>query len=317
MARYILISLSVFVLAFSLCFFVQQNYVDKGAGDFYFPICGALWLRDAHSRVQGFANPYAACPIYYEGEFLPQNPLTSILVALPFSVYGFSIGGPALFATLSALATYACLQTGENWRLWFLASPVYFAAMWYVQWSPAMLALVYLPTAWMFLALAKPQIGLPIFLTRFLDLDRGAWIAAISCLTFLGISLLIGPTWPLDWWREGSPGTYTAFTIPILTVPGFLLAGWFYFWKRKSCRLLALMACFPQRNYDPLALWAVPTNKNQMLIFTGCSWITFAAHQQDLISLEFYLLSLYVVLSGLLLAEKIRAQRKLAYRHES
>ena len=98
--------------------------------------------------------------------------------------------------------------------------------------------------------MVKPQIGLPVALTH---LSRRG---VAACVGLMLLSLVIMPKWP--WWWMHQLGNYEHF-IPLLILPGpiLALALWRYF--DKDAWLLFLMACMPQRwFFDTLILWLIP-----------------------------------------------------------
>lgn len=257
--RHILVAL-VAGLAATLLALVFHN---AAAGDMEFPLCGALAL------LRG-VDPYGGqCALYYLGYYLPLNPLTTVLVALPF-VPLQALAAPVMVGSIAGLLAWAILRSGQAWRLLVFASPAYVQALYCMQWSPLVMA-VYLLPALLPLTLVKPQIGLPVLLTR-LTKRR-----LLACLAFLLLTLVIDPTWPRRWWEHAA--TYDGF-IPLLVLPvGPLLALALWRWRSPEGRLLLLYAIMPQRAfYDLTPLWLVPATKRQTVILTGFAWVGFVLH---------------------------------------
>ena len=81
--------------------------------------------------------------------------------------------------------------------------------------------------------MAKPQVGLPVFLTR---LSRRGLLA---CVVVGLASLALMPNWPLLWLRQTR--NYEHF-IPILVLPGELLALALLRYRNRDAQLLFLSA---------------------------------------------------------------------------
>jgi hypothetical protein len=112
--------------------------------------------------------------------------------------------------------------------------------------------------------MAKPQIGLPIFLTR---LSRRGFFA---CVIVGALSLILMPRWPLLW--IGQLGNYEHF-IPLLVLPGplLLLALWRY--RDRDAILLLLAGCMPQRwFFDSFILWLIPKSHREIVWTVFLSW---------------------------------------------
>jgi hypothetical protein len=145
------------------------------------------------------------------------------------------------------LLAFGLFRNGFRDYALFLSAPFWFSLI-AVQWSPLLVAAALLPTL-LPLTLAKPNIGLPIFLSS------PTWRGFALSVGFVLVSLLVLPSWPLDWLNNA--GTHTVFQ-PALVVPGFLLLLAALRWRRPEARLLLLLALIPQRPiYDQLALWLV------------------------------------------------------------
>jgi hypothetical protein len=132
-----------------------------------------------------------------------------------------------------------------------------------VQWSPLIAASAFFP--WLLpAAMAKPQIGIPVFLTRFSR--RGL----VACLIFGVITLIAAPRWPLEW--VGQFGHYNHF-FAILLLPGplVLLALWRY--RDRDAWLLVLSSIMPMRwFYDVFILWLIPKSRREIMATVFFSW---------------------------------------------
>jgi hypothetical protein len=251
------------------CFVVCANArfrTPPGAsydGDIWFPLCAANLMLAGE-------DPYGGpCTVSWEGKTYPSNPLTTVLVVLPLLPWKDGIAGPLFIGLSSALLAGGLLREGQWWRLLVFLSAPYWSALFVVQWSPLLLALLFFPSL-LPLTLAKPHIGLPVFLMRFTPLR------ALLCAAFGVLTLLIDPSWPLRWLPQTrSYGGY----IPLLVFPiGLALLAALWRWRQEGGRFLLLMSLVPQRGfYDALLLWYLPRTPVQMVGLTLASWIGYAA----------------------------------------
>jgi hypothetical protein len=114
------------------------------------------------------------------------------------------------------------------------------------------------------LTMAKPQIGLPVFLTR-LSL-RGV----AACAVLAVISLAVMPNWPKLWLRQ--IGNYEHF-IPLLGFPGPLLLLALLRYRDRDARLLMLASVMPQRwFFDSFILWLIPQSRREIIWTVFFSW---------------------------------------------
>ncbi len=236
------------------------HYQGIGVGDIGPPLIGfARFLRgESPFNLSTDFGPLAAYPF------------TTSLVLAPFLLIPLSWVVPIFCSLSCALLSYALLQNGEFWRLLVIASMPCVSALHSVQWSPLITASFLLPGL-LPLVVVKPQLGI-------VSLAAARWTWRITCLTcaIALLSLIIYPSWPLDWVRSGALWSYAG-RIPLMIGPGIflLLAG--LFWRNPSARLLLALALIPQRIwYDQLPLLLVANSWKTLLILVGFSWITAA-----------------------------------------
>lgn len=229
--------------------------------DLWTPICGA------HNLLLGL-DPYNLRCVPDAGRLYPSNPMTTILVSLPFAPLGY-LGAMVLWSLGVGLLTYGILRGGEPWRLLLLTSAPFVQAFLFLQWSPLILAVFYLPEL-LPLALAKVQIGLPIILTH---LTRRR---VVVCAAFVILTFIVDPWWLFKWLPQAR--SYDGF-IPLLVLPfGLCLPFALFRWQNRSARFLALLSITPQRGfYDALLLWTIPQSPRQMLALSVSSWIGYLA----------------------------------------
>jgi hypothetical protein len=243
----IAISVAIGVAAGTFCWFLMKHF-HQGAADFG-------WAIHLVERLVARQNPYETP--------LEQYPLTAALFAVPFFRLPGEIAAGIFWGLSSGLLAFGVTRNGYTRLLIFLAYP-YWAGILTVQWSPLIAASAFFP--WLLPAtMAKPQVGLPVFLTRFSR--RGFW----ACLALGLATLAVMPNWPLLWWKQAA-GNYQHF-FPLAVVPGpvVLLALWHY--RERDAQLLLLSALFPQRwFFDSFILWLIPKSRRELTWTVFLSW---------------------------------------------
>jgi hypothetical protein len=235
------------------------------AGDFRWPQAGALFLAAGGNPYGAeFADTmYKGWPLYY--------PLPALFVAAPFALLPAPFGAALFFGLSSALLAYAL--TRDRWwpLLLFVAAP-YWSGIRFAQWAPLMTATLLLP-ALLPLAICKPNIGLPVLLSR----PSRAGLAGLALI--LALSLVILPTWPLDMWRNTARHqNYT----PLLTFPGPLLLLALVRWRDWRARLLLALSVLPQGANDPLPLFVLARTPVEAALAAALSWIGLLGwHEQN------------------------------------
>ena len=229
------------------CWYLMHR-LHQGAADF-------AWAIQAASDLLAGRNPYARPMQLY--------PLPAALFGLPFVWTRPEIAAGIFYGTSTALLSFAVTRRGLCYMLIFLAYP-YWAGMLTVQWVPLIMVSAFFSWA-LPVALAKPQIGLPVALTH---LGRKG---VMGCLALLLLSFLVAPRWFPLW--LGQLGEYARF-IPLLVIPGPILAVALLRYRERDAWLLFLGACMPQRwFYDPFFLWLIPRTRREIVYTAGLSWI--------------------------------------------
>lgn len=229
------------------CWYVMRRF-NQGAADF-------RWAIQAASDLLAGRDPYADPAQLY--------PVPAALFGLPFIHTRPEIAAGIFYGLSSALLAFGVTRQGYQYLLIFLAYP-YWAGMLAVQWIPLIMASAFY--WWLApVALAKPQIGLPVASTR--SRRNGA----LLCLVVIILSLLIMPNWIPHWVAQTR--SYVRF-IPLLLLPGPLLAAALIRYRDRDAWLLFLAACMPQRwFYDSFFLWLIPKTRRQIVFTAGLSWI--------------------------------------------
>jgi hypothetical protein len=242
----IAVSAAIGVASGAFCWFLMKR-LHQDAADF-------RWALHLVHRLLARQNPYDTP--------LEQYPLTAALFALPFVKLQPELAAGLFWGISSFALAFGLTRHGYTRLLIFLAYP-YWAGLLTVQWSPIIAASAFFPLL-LPATMAKPQIGLPVFLTRLSR--RGLAACAVVGLA----SLAIMPKWPLLWFRQ--TGNYEHF-IPILVLPGVLLLLALLRYRQRDAQLLFLSALMPQRwFFDSFILWLIPQSRREIIWTVFFSW---------------------------------------------
>jgi hypothetical protein len=212
------------------------------------------WAVHLAQRLLAGQNPYDTP--------FEQYPLTAALFALPFVRLQPETAAGLFYGISSALLAFGLTRHSYRGLMIFLAYP-YWAGMLTVQWSPLIAASAFFPLL-LPVTMAKPQIGLPVFLTH--ASRRGV----LACLVIAALSLVIMPRWPIIWMAQGRH--YEHF-IPLLVLPGPLLLLALLRYRERDAILLLLAACMPQRwFFDSFILWLIPKSRREIVWTVFFSW---------------------------------------------
>jgi len=242
----IIVSVAIGLASGVFCwFFVGQLY--HGAGDF-------TWAMHLAQRLLDRQNPYDTP--------LEQYPLTAAFFAFPFLRLQPEVAAGVFWGIGSALLAFALTRHGYARLLIFFAYP-YWAGAITAQWSLIITASAFFPLL-LPVTMAKPQVGLPVFLTR---ISRKG---VICCVALAALSLVVMPNWPRLWIRQW--GYYDHF-IPLLVLPGPLLLLALTRYRERDSWLLLLSAAMPQRwFFDTFILWLIPKSRRQIVWTVFFSW---------------------------------------------
>lgn len=242
----ILISATVGLASGLFCWFLMKH-LRQDAADF-------RWALHIAKGLLRHENPYDTP--------LEQYPLTAGLFALPFVRFQPEAAAGLFYGISSAALAFGVTRYSYRGLLIFLAYP-YWAGLLTVQWSVMIAASAFFPLL-LPVTMAKPQIGLPVFLTH--ASRRGI----VACLVVLALSLAILPKWPMLWMAQTSH--YEHF-VPLAILPGplLLLALWRY--RDRDAIFLLLAACMPQRwFFDSFILWLIPKSRREIVWTVFLSW---------------------------------------------
>jgi len=230
----------------AFCWYLMKR-LHQDAADFRWP------LHLAH-RLLARQNPYDTP--------FEQYPLTAAFFALPFVRVPPELAAGLFYGISSALLAFGLTRHGFGRLLIFLAYP-YWAGILTAQWSPLIAASAFFPLL-LPAVMAKPQVGLPIFLSRF------SWRGVGACAVVILLSLIALPMWPHLWLRQIE--NYEHF-FPILVFPGPLLLGALVRYRDRDAQLLLYSALMPQRwFFDSFTLWLIPQSRREILWTVFLSW---------------------------------------------
>ena len=246
MRRRIAVSAAIGFATGAFCWFLMKH-LHQDAADF-------RWALHLAHRLLARQNPYDTP--------LEQYPLTAALFAFPFVPLQPELAAGLFWGISSFALAFGLTRHGYTRLLIFLAYP-YWAGLLTVQWSPLIAASGFFPLL-LPATMAKPQVGLPVFLSR---LSRFGFVA---CAIVGLASLALMPNWPLLWLRQTR--NYEHF-IPILVLPGELLALALLRYRNRDAQLLFFSAVMPQRwFFDSFILWLIPQSRREIIWTVFFSW---------------------------------------------
>jgi hypothetical protein len=242
----ITVAAAVGVASGTFCWFLMKHF-HQDAADF-------RWAVHLAQRSLAGQNPYDTP--------FEQYPLTAALFALPFVRLQPETAAGLFYGISSAALAFGLTRHSYRGLMVFLAYP-YWAGMLTVQWAPIIAASAFFPLL-LPVTMAKPQIGLPVFLTH--ASRRGV----LACIVVGALSLAIMPRWPIIWMAQSRH--YEHF-IPLLVLPGPLLLLALLRYRERDAILLLLAACMPQRwFFDSFILWLIPKSRREIVWTVFFSW---------------------------------------------
>jgi hypothetical protein len=246
MGKRITVAAVVGLASGTFCWFLLHR-LQQSAGDF-------RWAIHLAERLVAGKNPYDTP--------LEQYPLPAAFAALPFLGLPREVAGGFFYGISSALLAFGLTRENYGRLRIFLAYP-YWASLLTAQWTALIAASAFFP-ALLPATMMKPQVGLPVFLTR---LSRRG---VLACILVTAASFAVLPHWVTLW--LGQAHFYEHF-IPIVVFPGPLLLLALVRYRDRDAWLLLLCAIMPQRwFYDGLTLWLIPKSRREILLPAAFSW---------------------------------------------
>jgi hypothetical protein len=225
-------------------------------------------LYDAAARLVRGEDPYPLGTRWFP------YPLPAVLLAVPFTVVPLGLARPTFDVLIGWAFVYALWKYRGPFALFALVSGTYLFAMGRGQTTPLMVAASLVP-ALGFLLAVKPNTSVPLWAAR------PSWTVILGVSLFLGLSLVILPSWPRDWWMALPPDN-RELVPPLLRPLGFVLLLAALRWRLPEGRLLFAIAFLPQSTlpYELVSLALIPANLVEMAIYVAGSWFTVAAAEQ-------------------------------------
>ncbi len=224
------------------------------------------WWYGARVLLAG-GNPYAtlpSAPPYNISDPLVY-PLTSVVAAIPFAPFPLALSHALFVAVGSALMAWALAGRERYMLLAFLSFPFIMAAN-LGQWSPFIVAAMLVPSLGWMVAL-KPNLGVGAIAWR-----PSRWMI-IGGAVFAALTLLMRPTWPLEWIASVRSGH--AYPSPLRTALGIpiLLALWR--WRSADARFVLVMSVLPQTSMfaDQLPLFLISRSRKELLTLVLASFV--------------------------------------------
>ncbi len=199
-------------------------------------------------------------------------PFTAYLAAIPFTWMPDWIASGIFVGLSSGLLAWLILRSKNTWLLLLFLSWPFVYNLFLTQLAPLVIS-IYFSTGFLPLLLVKPQLALPFVLTQ-----RPNRLGLVLGGVLLLASIILYPTWPLDWLKSFHSQNYIGLP-PLIVLPfGPLLLLAILRYREKRSWLLLLMALMPQRMvYDQLGVLLVAENRKQLAFMVVCSWLSFPA----------------------------------------
>jgi hypothetical protein len=236
--------------------------------------CGLVlyfWLPDRTSDFDALYSTalrlVAGEDIYPLGQHGFPYPLPAVLLAVPFTSVPLELARPAFVILVGWAFVYALWKYRGPYALLALVSGAYLFAMARGQTTPLMVAASLVP-ALGFLLAVKPTTSASLWIAR------PSWLGLLGVALFLGLTLVVMPSWPRNWWMA-LPADNSQWAPPILRPFGFLLLLAGLRWRSPEGRLLFAIAFIPQSPlpHELVSLALIPANFVEMGIFVAGSWI--------------------------------------------
>jgi hypothetical protein len=198
-------------------------------------------------------------------------PLPAILLGVPFRTIPLWLARPVFDVLVGWAFVYALWKHRGPYALLALGSGAYLFAMAKGQTTPLIVAASLVP-ALGFLLAVRPNTAIALWTAR------PSWLPILGASALIGISLVLQPGWPFDWWMA-VPADTSDFVPLVMRPLGAILLLAALRWYTPGGRLLLAIACIPQTilPHELVALALIPANGLQMAVYAAGSWIAVAA----------------------------------------
>lgn len=214
------------------------------------------------------ASKWSSFPLFY--------PLPAVLLAVPFTALPVGLARVAFDIVGGGVFAYALWRYRGTYALLAVASGAYLLALKWSQTTPLLTGASLIPVLGFLLAV-KPNQGLALFGAR------PTSQAAIGIALVLALSILVLPSWPLDWWKALHQRNEHLLS-PIVQPFGWILLSAGLKWRTPEGRLLVIASLVPQNSlpYELVPLALIPGNLVEMAIFVLGSWLAVATAGSNL-----------------------------------
>jgi hypothetical protein len=223
------------------------------------------FLYHAAARLVQGENPYPAAT-----EWFPY-PLPAMLLAIPFTAIALELARPIFDILVGCAFVYGLWRYRGITALLAVVSGAYLFAMARGQTTPLMVAATLVPALGFLLAI-RPNTSAALWI---------GWPsvrALLAASLFVGLSLIVLPSWPWEWWLA-MPLDYRTLLPPVVRPFGFVLLLAALRWRLPEGRLLLALALIPQSTlpYELVPLALIPANRLEMGVYLVGTWIAVAA----------------------------------------
>ena len=250
----------LFILAVRVALYLLAQETTEFTTDFDLLYHSAVTLTDG-------TNPYRSTPTHLKYPLF--YPLPAVLVAVPFTALPITLARPAFDIAVGWFFAYA-LWRHAPYTLLAVLSGAYIFAMRAGQTTPLVVASSLIPVLG-FLLTVKPNTGLACWIAH------PSRAAVIGGLALFALTLVLLPSWPLDWWAAIQQRSQHIRS-PMLRPFGWVLLLAALRWRTPGGRLLLASAIIPQNTlpHELLPLVLIPGNAVEMAVFVVGSWIAVA-----------------------------------------
>jgi hypothetical protein len=207
----------------------------------------------------------------YDLPFPLVYPFTALLAAVPFT---WLPAPDACFVAFgSALFGWAIF--GRSRGVWLAClTPAFILNVQMSQWSALLIGAALVP-GWSFLLACKPTIGAALFAAY---PSRRTFLAGAA---FAVVSVMLLPTWPVDWIANLPTATHTRAPVTFWGGPLILIA--LYRWRDPGARLLVALSLVPHTPelYESLPLFLIPSTVGESALLALLNWGVVMARQQS------------------------------------
>jgi hypothetical protein len=257
------------VIALATAYLMARIHVFRDHQDFL-----PIWYS-TQTLLDG-KNPYTAVgPTgwFYEWPWPQVYPAPAFLIYAPLTRFDLETA-IIIFGALSAgLLAYGIARRGYVMLPVFLSSG-FITGVLLGQWSLLLAAATLLPVLGFAFA-AKPTIAVALFAYR------PNWYAVIGSVVITIISLIIRPSWPVEWYAAIMSHA-SKMMLPVTFYGGPLLLAALLRWKRADARLLVALAFTPQTllPYETVLLFLLATTFSEAMLLAVLSWVAVAVRSQ-------------------------------------